>query len=155
MGAGKTTVGRLVADGCGAAFEDLDTAVEAAAGLTVAELFQREGEPAFRRLEAEGLPALLRPDTVVALGGGAPLQDALWKLVKAEAFSVFLDAPFPVLWARIAGGAGRPLAAGSDAAAMERLLAGRRPRYLEADRTVAGDRPAGEVAAEVGALWSG
>jgi shikimate kinase len=89
---------------------------------------------------------------VVALGGGAPLQDAVWAAVQASGLSVFLDAPLPVLSARIGDAAGRPLA-GRPEAELEALLAARRPRYLEADHVVDADRPVPAVAEEVLRLW--
>jgi shikimate kinase len=73
MGAGKTTVGRLLADALGWDFLDLDAHLEARAGATVPELFAQKGERHFRRVESSALAnALSRQHTVLALGGGAP-----------------------------------------------------------------------------------
>ena len=75
MGAGKTTVGRLLAEALGWDFLDLDEHIEARASATVPQLFERHGEPGFRRLESSALAnALSRQSTVLALGGGAPEQ---------------------------------------------------------------------------------
>ncbi len=75
MGAGKTLVGALVAQRAQAAFFDLDHLVEDKAGMSVAEIFATHSEKAFRAFEKETLPGLLRPDAVVALGGGVVMDD--------------------------------------------------------------------------------
>lgn len=153
MGSGKTSVGRRVAALTGAPFTDLDDLVVAAQGREVAEIFAADGEAAFRAAEAAALPAAIQAGGVLALGGGTPMDDAGWRLIKGRALSVFLAAPLDVLLVRIEAGAGRPLAArGHDE--MARLLESRLPRYREADHTVDAARPPEDVAAEVAALWS-
>lgn len=154
MGAGKTSVGRRVAELVGCAFTDLDDLVVAARGLSVAEIFEREGEAAFRAAEAEALPEALGRGGVIALGGGTPLHDPSWRAVKTGAVSVFLDAPLEVLLARIGPGAGRPLAA-RGRAELERLWSERLARYREADHLVDAASDLETVAAAVVVLWSG
>jgi shikimate kinase len=151
MAAGKTTVGRRVAELTGADCVDLDQSIEQARGRPVAEIFAEQGEAAFRAAERELFQALLAPDRVIALGGGAPLQDEIWDRVRTGSLSVFLEAPLGVLRRRLGSGAGRPLAAGD----LERLLRARLARYREADHTVDGARPVEEVATEVVSLWTG
>lgn len=154
MGSGKTTVGEAVAARTGAHFHDLDWMIEAAAGRTIAEIFETAGELEFRRIEAELLEAALEPGSVAALGGGTPTVDASWDLVRARATVVWLDAPFDVLWERVDAGRGRPLIAGRARAEVEALFAGRLRRYGEAEHRVDAGQPLQRVIDEVAALWS-
>lgn len=116
MGAGKSTVGRLLALGLGVAFVDLDAAIEAVAGRSVAELFAREGEPAFRRRESRALAAALgREASVVACGGGVVLDPAHRRLLRERCHCVWLEVSAAVAWRRLAREAsGRPLLAMED-----------------------------------------
>ena len=103
MGAGKTTVGRLLAESLGWAFLDLDQHLEARAGASVAALFATHGEAHFRRLESSALAnALCESKTVIALGGGAPEQLTNRLLLEQTPGTtvLFLDAPFDVLFDR-------------------------------------------------------
>lgn len=103
MGAGKSTVGRILAQALGWEFLDLDAHLEARAGASIAELFERHGEPHFRRLESSALAnALARPNTVLALGGGTPEQLTNRLLLEQTPGTavIFLDAPFPALFDR-------------------------------------------------------
>ncbi len=136
MGAGKSTVGRLLAERLGWAFLDLDQHLEQRAQATVAELFSRHGEPHFRRLESAALAsALVQTATVLALGGGTPEVHANRLLLEQTpgTFTVFLDAPFPVLFDRCilqsveSGATERPVLA-DPAAAQTRFLV-RLPLY--------------------------
>lgn len=103
MGAGKSTVGRLLADHLGWTFLDLDTLVEDLAGLSIPEIFRTLGEAALRRLESRALVRALRqPHTVLALGGGAPetLTNRLLLEQTSGIAVIFLDAAFPILFDR-------------------------------------------------------
>ena len=155
MGAGKTLIGALVAQRAGAPFHDLDLLIESHAGMTIAEIFVVHGEPEFRAMESKLLPEVLAPGAVTALGGGTPGSEDNWKLISERATSVFLDVPLETLWARLSGGAGRPLARRQSKEQLGDLLSRRRPRYLEATHVVNGDRDASVVAEEVLLLWSG
>ena len=154
MGAGKTLVGALVAQRARAAFFDLDHLVEDRAGMSVAEIFATHSEEAFRAFEKETLPRLLRPDAVVALGGGVVMDDDNWRLISDRATTVYLEVPFETIWRRIHHLPGRPLIANRTAAEVEALFERRRGRYEESDHRVDGAREAGEVASEVLKLWS-
>ena len=103
MGAGKTSVGRLLAELLGWRFLDLDAHLEARAGASIAQLFATHGEPHFRRLESSALAnALAQPNTVLALGGGTPEQLTNRLLLEQTPGTsiVFLEAPFETLFDR-------------------------------------------------------
>jgi shikimate kinase len=154
MGSGKTTVGTLVAARTGAPYRDLDAMIEERCGMTIAELFDRRGEPAFRDLEARVLPEALAPGCVVALGGGTPLRDANWALIRERAVTVWLEAPLPLLLARASSREGdRPLLRDRDEPELRALLDSRLARYGEADHRVDGSGTPEAVAEEVCRLW--
>lgn len=154
MGCGKSAVGMLVAQLAGAPFHDLDVVIEKEAGLSIADIFATRGEAAFRALESGVLPKVLQPGAVVALGGGAPIDDSNWRLIIESSTTVFVDCGFNTIWNRIGGSANRPLVIGKSRPELEALLEQRRPRYLEAVHRVDGDRPAAAVADEILQLWS-
>ncbi len=154
MGAGKSTIGRLVAEAEGVPFRDLDEVIEMSVGMTIAGFFERRGEAAFREVEARLLPDLVDPDVVLALGGGSVLDDGSWSLLRARALTVWLDGPLELLWRR-AGGATRPLLRDRSPAEVELMLESRRARYAEAVHRVDAGRPAAAVVAEVRRLWAG
>jgi shikimate kinase len=154
MGCGKSVVGVLVAQRANAPFHDLDLEIESEAGMSITEIFQTKGEAAFRALESRLLPDLLRPGSVVALGGGAPIDDANWKVIVEGSTTVFIDCGFDTIWGRIKDAATRPLMTGRSRDELEALLQQRRPRYMEAVHRVDGDRPEDVVAEEILNLWS-
>ena len=155
MGAGKTTVGRILADGCGLRFIDLDDEIEIQAGMSVAELFASQGESAFRDLEAAvSLDLAPRSDVVVAVGGGWMVNTAA-RQAWPEASIIWLVVSPPVAALRIGShAASRPLLEGRNAQdILERLLARRLPAYTEALYTVHTDgSKAEEIAAEIARL---
>ena len=154
MGCGKSVIGVLVAQRAGAQFLDLDFVIENEAGMSISDIFTSKGEAAFRAMESRLLPSLLQPGTVVALGGGAPIDDANWRLIVERSTTVFLDCDFKTIWSRIEGSTNRPLLTSRSRAELEELLKQRRPRYLEAVHVVDADRPTDVVADEVLKLWS-
>jgi shikimate kinase len=133
MGAGKTTTGRLLAERLGWRYRDSDADVEAATGLTVPELFARDGEPAFRSAEATVLAAACADSSpsVVSVAGGAVLSAENRRLVAHSGIVVWLRARPETLAARVGDGVGRPLLVGDPAAALSHLNAVRAPFYAE------------------------
>ena len=132
MGAGKSTVGPLLASRLGVRFVDLDREIEAKAGMTVRELFEAEGEAGFRAREAHALRQLADEDAVLALGGGALGRPANLELVLAVGTLVWLDAPDDELLARIGDPTSRPMLADDPRAALARLRAEREALYANA-----------------------
>jgi shikimate kinase len=154
MGCGKSVVGVLVAQRAGAPFFDLDLEIESEAGMSITEIFESKGEAAFRAMESRLLPDLLQPGVVVALGGGAPIDEANWKVIVERSTTVFIDCGFDAIWDRIKETRTRPMMAGRSRDELEALLLSRRPRYLQAIHRVDGDRPEDVVAEEILQLWS-
>lgn len=154
MGAGKTIVGALVAERAQAPFHDLDLMIEDRAGMAIADIFATRSEAAFRKMESDLLPKALERGAVVALGGGTPIDDGNWKVIRERATTVYLQASFDIMWVRINDYGERPLAASLSRPALETLLEERRPRYQQADHIVDANQPLDAVATEVLRLWS-
>jgi len=134
MGAGKSTVGPLVAQRLGWAFLDLDDDIEAAAGRTVPEIFATDGEAAFRTAERAAERARRRERLVLATGGGAFTVPETRRVLQQGALTVWLRCALDALLARIPTDGSRPLAA--NRATIGPLLVGREPSYALADLTV-------------------
>lgn len=158
MGAGKSTVGRMLAARLGVGFADLDAEIVAETGRPIPALFASVGEEGFRAVESRVAGRVLsRPGSeVVASGGGFPTLAANRALVReANALVVHLDAPFGTLWARLAGGDGRPLAKRREETAA--LYDRRAPLYrafCDFAVTTANDAPPEAVAAAVASALS-
>jgi 3-dehydroquinate synthase len=131
-GSGKSTVGPRLAERLAWPYIDLDRAVEARAGCSVEEVFEREGELAFRALERSAFEEALRTSPVVIAAGGGALVDRAWRRwVLERAAVVGLTAPIDVLAARLSVPPVRPLLAGDLRRALERLLDHRQDAYPE------------------------
>lgn len=115
MGVGKTTVGRRLAHRLGLPFVDADQEIEAAAGMTIVEIFERFGEPYFRDGERRVIQRLVDGSPkVIATGGGAFIDEATRTLILAGAIAVWLDAHTDTLAERVRRRDTRPLLRGRD-----------------------------------------
>jgi len=115
MGCGKSTVGRALADELGWHFSDLDDEIERKAQSTIAEVFDLQGEPAFREIETAVLRERVRSveagkPHVIALGGGTFLSQENCDLASNHGVTVWLDCPFSSIERRLRGDTQRPLA---------------------------------------------
>lgn len=158
MGAGKSTVGRVISEQLALPFVDLDRRIETMDGHTVSEIFRERGENTFRLLESEALAAVAdEPPSVVACGGGIVMREENRATLKRTGQVIYLKVPAEEALARIAGADTRPLLSGaSGATAATGLLAAREALY-EGVSDAAVDtsgRSASEVAADVLALVS-
>jgi shikimate kinase len=138
MGAGKSSIGRRLAGELGLPFVDADTEIEAAAGMTIPEIFETHGEPYFRSGESRVIARLLESGPqVLASGGGAFINPQTRALIRASGVSVWLKADLDVLLRRIRRRSDRPLLKTEDPEqALRRLIDERYPIYAEADVTV-------------------
>ena len=138
MGAGKTSVGLRLAERLRAPFHDSDAAVERAANMSVAEIFEAFGEAGFRDGERRVIARLLgEGPQVLATGGGAWMQPETRAAIAGRAVSVWLKADLDLLVARTAGRTHRPLLNRDDPrAVLARLVETRYPVYALADVTV-------------------
>jgi shikimate kinase len=139
MGCGKSTVGRALADELGWNFFDLDDEIENGAGSTISEIFDTQGEEMFRVLEASALAKRVRAvqsghPQVIALGGGALMNDKNFELVSNHGVVVWLDAPFDLIERRVAAESHRPLARNHEK--LRELFEIRCSRYAQADYRV-------------------
>jgi shikimate kinase len=152
MGAGKTAIGRRVADLLHLDFIDSDNEIESVSTMTIAELFERYGEPEFRALESRVVARLLEEGSrVVSTGGGAFMNAQTRDLVERHGVSVWLKADLDLLMERVSKKKTRPLLKNPNPrAVMQRLIDERYPVYALADVTVeTRDEKREVIAAEV------
>ncbi|MGV1795008.1 shikimate kinase [Rhizobium sp. A37_96] len=138
MGAGKSSIGRLLAQQLGIPFVDTDVEIERVSRMTITELFAAYGEQEFRALETRVIKRLLRGGPrVVSTGGGAFINDSTRMHVKRGSLSVWLKADLDVLWDRVNKRDTRPLLKTENPKqTLENLMNARYPTYAEADLTV-------------------
>ena len=138
MGAGKTSVGRRLAEKLGIPFVDADHEIEAAAGKSIKEIFADHGEPYFREGERRVIQRLIGNGAqVLATGGGAYMNDETRQRIQESGISVWLKATLPILMKRVLKRQDRPLLQNEDPEAVMRgLIEKRYPVYALADVTV-------------------
>jgi shikimate kinase len=159
MGAGKSAIGKLVATMMGIPFIDSDHEIERVSRMTIPELFERYGEPEFRKLENRVITRLLRSGPrVLSTGGGAFMNGDTRTSIQAHGLSLWLDADLDTLWERVIKRDNRPLLKTENPRqTLENLMSTRYPTYAQADlrvksRDVKKDVIAEEVMAAVAAL---
>jgi len=162
MGAGKSAIGRLVAQMLEIPFIDSDHEIERVSRMTVPELFEAYGESEFRALEARVIKRLLKTGPrVLSTGGGAFMNDVTRASVLANGLSVWLKADLEVLWMRVSKRDTRPLLqTANPKQTLSDLLDQRYPVYEKADVTVqsrddAREIIAAETVAAIAQLYSG
>lgn len=134
MGSGKTAIGTALAARLDVPFRDSDHEIELAANLSIAEIFEREGEPFFRAKEAQVITRLLEgPPCILSTGGGAWLQPATRALIEDRGIALCLKADLELLWTRVRHKSTRPLLRTTNPkATLAEILAARAPFYEEA-----------------------
>jgi shikimate kinase len=139
MGAGKSTIGRRLAARLRLPFQDADAEIEAAAGMSIPDIFEMHGEPHFRNGEARVIARLLEAGpSVLATGGGAFMREETRNRIRDKAVSIWLKADADTILKRVRRRADRPLLQTSDpAATIGRLIDERHPVYQLADITIA------------------
>ena len=149
MGAGKTTVGRALAERLNYRFRDLDDLIVERTGKSIHQLFSESGEAEFRRLETEAIRTCRDYEkTVIALGGGAYVASLNRDLLREIGRTVWLDCPLEICLARIEGDKSRPLLATKPE--MQALLERRLPAYALADLAIRTEaRTPAEIAFEI------
>ena len=139
MGAGKTTIGQMLAEQLGVEFTDSDHVLEAKQGRSIPEIFEQEGEPYFRDAERDNIREILNSSKpcVLGTGGGAFMNDETRALILDNTLSVFLSAHLDELVTRVGNGEGRPLFDGKNPRdVLADLIEARYPVYAQATITV-------------------
>ncbi|MGA9091292.1 MAG: shikimate kinase [Bradyrhizobium sp.] len=138
MGAGKSTIGRRLSVRLGMSFLDADAEIEAAAGMSIPEIFASYGEPYFRDGEARVIARLLDSGPVVlATGGGAFMCTETRDRIRDKAISIWLKADADIIMRRVKRRSDRPLLQTADPeATLRRLIGEREPVYQQADLTI-------------------
>jgi shikimate kinase len=138
MGAGKSTIGRRLSARLRLPFLDADSEIEAAAGMSISDIFETHGEPHFRDGEARVIARLLDSGpAVLATGGGAFMREETRNRISDKAVSIWLKADADIIMRRVKRRADRPLLQTADpAATVGRLMQEREPVYARADLTI-------------------
>ncbi len=152
MGAGKTTVGRIISYTTGRSFIDIDQRIEKQTGMSIFEIITKQGEDYFRRIEKDVVLSLSpKLPSVVSTGGGAVMDNEIFSFLKSIGKVVYLKVSPAVLFKRTANTETRPLLKeGNRLHNLQDLLSKREPRYLESDVVIeADDSSPNEVADKI------
>ena len=138
MGAGKSTIGRRLSLRLGLPFRDADTEIEAAAGMSIPDIFETRGEADFRDGEVRVIARLLdNGPAVIATGGGAIMRQETRDRIREKAVSIWLKADADIILRRVKRRSDRPLLQTADPeATIARLMKEREPVYSQADITI-------------------
>jgi len=137
MGAGKSSVGRIVARRLGRCFVETDDMIVAKEGMSIPEIFATKGEPYFRELEEDVVNLLaLKSGDVIATGGGLPCREGRPEMLRTLGTMAWLSGDFDVLYERALGMGQRPMLASRSRDEAEALYAARTAFYAKADLTV-------------------
>jgi shikimate kinase len=150
MGAGKSSVGTILAQRMGWPFVDLDTVIEAGQGATIRQIFEQAGEPFFRQVEHAALVEVAKKaPAVIALGGGTFVQRPNFELIRqTRGATIWLDCPIEELWERCLAMDNRPLF--RDRESFFKLFEQRLPYYRQAEfRIATGGRSPEEIVQEI------
>ena len=147
MGAGKSTIGRRLANAVGLPFRDSDVEIVEAAGCSIADIFEIHGEEIFRDLERRVIGRLIsEPPCVLATGGGAFMHETLRNAIREKSISIWLKADLDVLIERVTRRNTRPLLEkGDKRAILSRLMEERYPIYANAHLTIDSDNSSHEA----------
>lgn len=155
MGAGKSTIAPLISDRIHLPWKDTDKIIENKAQMEIPEIFKRRGEREFRNLEREAVQKVAQGEqSIVSLGGGAPLDDQNWNLIQSTGISFYLQLSSEELLERIGDAQNRPLLEGMTEQERKKevrnLLQERAPRYRRADHTIeSGGKAPAQIASEI------
>ena len=142
MASGKSTAGRLLAERLGWHFADVDAGIERDQGCTIREIFEQQGEAAFREIESAAIRKFINDicrghPWVLALGGGAFVQEQNWELIREHGVTLWLDCSLARIEERLTHDLTRPLATDRDRLAQ--LYHTRQPLYSRADYRIDAD----------------
>jgi len=129
MGCGKSTIGKLLAKNMGLSYIDTDELIVENEGMKIPEIFEKFGEPHFRKIEAETIKSLCSKNAVVSCGGGAMLNPDTAEYANKNGAVVFIDVPFEVCYNRIKNDENRPLVKNGTKESLEALYDTRYPVY--------------------------
>lgn len=159
MGSGKSSVGRVLAKRLSCRFVDLDAEIVSAAGVSINEIFARDGEAAFRMMESDQLQRILAETraSVIATGGGAVISAENRRKMRSCGVVVNLKVTLEQVLSRLHTATDRPLLAGADAPErVKALMDGREHFYADADIQIdTGGKSVEDVAAEILKLYKG
>lgn len=132
MGCGKSAIGKRVSMYLKIPFYDMDTEISKKMNMSIPEIFEKYGEPAFRQMETEFLREFRDEFCIIATGGGVATNDENIRLMRESGLVIFLNAPFRDIWRRISTDKNRPIVQRSTKEEIAALYKARKPYYMKA-----------------------